>query len=627
MPNNYTIKSGDTLSAIAKAQGTTVADLLKFNPNIQDPNRIYAGHSLNLTDIQPPQTPTMPEPTALPVQEQASTGIQKTVDEAQIKLDTELKKQRDDALERQDKLNQQLLELQKNSDPTQRETYEQEQKIVKNQLDLAERSSQTLSEDFDKRRVLVSELDQLMTESNQLINQARNAPMALPVLEKSVTEQIANVQARAGVVQAVMAGLDGNISLAQGFIDKAQSSVRAVWQEQLDYNNAYLSLVAGGELAKNDIHDKYAAEKVAQAKSNLAKVEETADYVKKLMINPTTAQLMADAGVSLNDSVEEIGKKLAEQVNKEVLIEEAKAYHDLAIQTGFMSPADVARFNELEGNPAAQRELAQKIIAQSSVDERALADAAKRASIAASATARRKNLVDLALFGDPSAIRELGFDPTALLKEAEEKERAEAEAEEKAEATKKADDEIKRLDDNIADIDRLLGNKVGLSTSSGVFRNAVISGALGGQIIKQQGGRETMFEKVIGVTPVVGNVVNAVSANQQKKDWLALVNTMATREGFESLIEINERVRLTPITEYEVNLAFRAANALNSARIEDKETKRLLGFSMSEEEVERNLNVIRKSFVSLRSDVSANYTYGSEGIEQLVELKNNYQSQ
>jgi len=43
----YKIKSGDTLSAIARNKGTTVATLKKLN-NIKDVNKIFAGRSLKL---------------------------------------------------------------------------------------------------------------------------------------------------------------------------------------------------------------------------------------------------------------------------------------------------------------------------------------------------------------------------------------------------------------------------------------------------------------------------------------------------------------------------------------------------------------------------------------------------
>lgn len=42
----YVIQRGDTLSALAKRWGVTVQDILDANPDITDPNRIYAGDTL-----------------------------------------------------------------------------------------------------------------------------------------------------------------------------------------------------------------------------------------------------------------------------------------------------------------------------------------------------------------------------------------------------------------------------------------------------------------------------------------------------------------------------------------------------------------------------------------------------
>lgn len=49
----YTIKSGDTLSSLAKRFGTTVAQLANAN-GISNPNKIKAGASLNLAYLAPP---------------------------------------------------------------------------------------------------------------------------------------------------------------------------------------------------------------------------------------------------------------------------------------------------------------------------------------------------------------------------------------------------------------------------------------------------------------------------------------------------------------------------------------------------------------------------------------------
>ena len=48
----YKIKSGDTLSQIAKRYNTTVKTLQKMN-NIKDPNKIRAGKSLNIGITKP----------------------------------------------------------------------------------------------------------------------------------------------------------------------------------------------------------------------------------------------------------------------------------------------------------------------------------------------------------------------------------------------------------------------------------------------------------------------------------------------------------------------------------------------------------------------------------------------
>jgi LysM repeat protein len=49
---SYKIKSGDSLSAIAKARGTTVKKLMEMNPSIKNANQIRAGASLKV----PPKT-------------------------------------------------------------------------------------------------------------------------------------------------------------------------------------------------------------------------------------------------------------------------------------------------------------------------------------------------------------------------------------------------------------------------------------------------------------------------------------------------------------------------------------------------------------------------------------------
>ena len=48
IPNSTLIQRGDTLSTIARQNDTTVAELMRLNPQIKDPNKIFAGTTLNL---------------------------------------------------------------------------------------------------------------------------------------------------------------------------------------------------------------------------------------------------------------------------------------------------------------------------------------------------------------------------------------------------------------------------------------------------------------------------------------------------------------------------------------------------------------------------------------------------
>ncbi len=69
-PTTYKIAYGDTLSGIARARGTTVAEILKANPSIKDPNRIRAGATLNFGSST--TTPTIPTQTKSTIADRAS---------------------------------------------------------------------------------------------------------------------------------------------------------------------------------------------------------------------------------------------------------------------------------------------------------------------------------------------------------------------------------------------------------------------------------------------------------------------------------------------------------------------------------------------------------------------------
>jgi len=51
MPRTITIPKGTTLTGLAKQYGTTIAELMTLNPTIRDPEKIFAGATLNLPEL------------------------------------------------------------------------------------------------------------------------------------------------------------------------------------------------------------------------------------------------------------------------------------------------------------------------------------------------------------------------------------------------------------------------------------------------------------------------------------------------------------------------------------------------------------------------------------------------
>lgn len=59
---DYTVKSGDSLSVIAKRHETTLNGLLSLNPAIKDANRIYVGQKITVPSGSAPATSTPSQP-------------------------------------------------------------------------------------------------------------------------------------------------------------------------------------------------------------------------------------------------------------------------------------------------------------------------------------------------------------------------------------------------------------------------------------------------------------------------------------------------------------------------------------------------------------------------------------
>ena len=59
LPKTHTVKRGDTLGAIARTYNTTITALMRLNPQIRNPNRLYVGQRIHVpAPVQAPSEPT-----------------------------------------------------------------------------------------------------------------------------------------------------------------------------------------------------------------------------------------------------------------------------------------------------------------------------------------------------------------------------------------------------------------------------------------------------------------------------------------------------------------------------------------------------------------------------------------
>jgi hypothetical protein len=180
------------------------------------------------------------------------------------------------------------------------------------ELETAERERLFINQNFEENQKLVDELDQLLTEGNELIRQQQDITGLAAIRNPRIQKAMSDVAARAGVIEAVINARNGQIGQAQNMIDRSVNAISQDRADQISYYNTILTLNRQDILSLDNDSKEIAREQLGLLKGDLERAQATADYVKQLMINPATASLMGEAGISLNDSVDQINSKLTQ---------------------------------------------------------------------------------------------------------------------------------------------------------------------------------------------------------------------------------------------------------------------------------------------------------------------------
>jgi len=163
-----------------------------------------------------------------------------------------------------------------------------------------------------EQKGLLDELDQLLTEGNELIKQQQQVTGLAAIRNPRIQQTMEDVAARAGVINAVVSLQNTYLANAYQSIDRTIANITADRQDRLNYYNTILSLANRDIVELTQESRNIANAQTALLETKMNNAQETVNMVKQLMLDPGSALLMSQAGVSLNDSVETINAKMAE---------------------------------------------------------------------------------------------------------------------------------------------------------------------------------------------------------------------------------------------------------------------------------------------------------------------------
>lgn len=161
------------------------------------------------------------------------------------------------------------------------------------------------------QKALLGELDQLLTEGNNLIKQQQEVTGLAAIRNPRIQKTMDDVLARAGVIEAVVNLQNTYLANAYQAIDRTVAAIAGDRQDRINYYGSILELANRNVIELTTEKRRLAQEQTEILKFNLEQGVQTANYIKELMINPDTALAVAQSGVTLNDSVEQINQKLA----------------------------------------------------------------------------------------------------------------------------------------------------------------------------------------------------------------------------------------------------------------------------------------------------------------------------
>ena len=312
----------DTGGKQQKVMAANSQDATRLAPNIarnsgvmlSTPPKQSTNAPTPAANLNPKTAPELPAPKASSIQAEYMTSATEMADKRRAALDTRLKNDKSDA-------DKEIVRLEKESKRILEKDVKPLTDPFREDLETKERERLYVNKNFEANQKLTDELDTLLTEGNNLIRYNQGLPVSQKIVGARSERAIQDVAARAGVIEAVMSARNNQIGQAYSMIDRSVAAITADRTDQLSYYETILNLNETKTLRLDTESKRIAQEQVNLMKGDLQRAEKTADYIKELMISPEHAQLIADSGVTLNDTIPDINKKIAEASKRQQVID------------------------------------------------------------------------------------------------------------------------------------------------------------------------------------------------------------------------------------------------------------------------------------------------------------------
>jgi len=262
--------------------------------------------------------PNLPVPEAGTTSAINTQNLTSQIETAKAAVQAEADKRAEDYQKKIDDLTKQRDQFQALQDSALGSIDEATKKTLDDKMAALELEKQRFDENYNANQSLIGEMQNLLNTGNQLVEEMRGTTGLASIMNPRIAKTMSDVQARAGVIGAVISARNGQMTYAQQQLGTTYDALSSMLTDQVNYYKTVISFYDAqesetrGDILKltNDQKD-YLDVKLKLLDQDLQQLQATKEIISKAMLDPDTATQYAMAGVTMNDTPEQIAAKLA----------------------------------------------------------------------------------------------------------------------------------------------------------------------------------------------------------------------------------------------------------------------------------------------------------------------------